>query len=365
MFRDGIRATRAILRQTLNTTKAAGRTLGVDVESVQESIESLPLVKDTFSRAASLSHWVAPDKAPLYKQGAGPHQVGTHQQNFVDPTRGRKIPLTVYYPINEEKEAHSSPVVVFSHGLAGNSKTYRYLGRHWASHGYTVVQPTHVGSDTKAVLTKTPLGTFNRSELIDRTHDVSFALDKMESGELPEEVTRQADMNQVGLAGHSFGALTAEAMAGVNVKDGDKRLKLGDERVDAFVAISGYGDAFPSRLLGLDAGTYDQVDQPILFVAGEKDTLFTLGKGAEVHTEPFHQIATSEAGAVVVGGTRHNDFGQVFGYANKDAADLTRSSTLAFFDAQLKGDSRARSYLVDDLPKVAASWDSQAEYGKS
>ena len=365
MIRDGIRATRGIFRQTLETTRAVGRTLGVDVDTVQETVEKLPLIKDTVSRAASLSQKVAPDKAPLYKQDAGPHRVGTHQQDFVDPTRGRKIPMTVYYPMGEETEAHSSPVVVFSHGLAGNSKTYRYLGRHWASHGYTVVQPTHVGSDTKAVLTKTPLGAFNKGELIERTRDVSFALDKMESGELPEVVTRQADMNHVGLAGHSFGALTTEAMAGVNVKDGEKRLELGDERVDAFVAISGYGDALPTRLLGLDADTYDQVDQPILFVAGEKDTLFTLGKGAGVHTEPFHQTATSETGAVVVGGTRHNDFGQVFGYANKDAADLTRSSTLAFFDAQLKDDSEARSYLVEDLPKVAASWDSEATYGKS
>ncbi len=302
------------------------------------------------------------DAEPAYKQEAGPHGVTTHRETFHDEIRGRKIPMVVYSP--EGVEDGTSPVVVMSHGLGGNSWTYRYFGQHLASHGYTVVQPTHVGSDTLGTLKRTPMLAFGKGELVDRVKDVRFALDLLESGRLPGEVSDKTDLDKVALAGHSFGALTAQAMAGLAVRDKDGAdLELKDKRISAFVAMSPYGDSFPSKWLGLDTESYDRIEQPILYMSGEKDRIFTLGKGPKIHQSPYDRTGTDDKVHLTIGGGYHASFAQVLGAADRNTSELTASTTTAFLDAHLSGDVRAQGYLNDDLARVAKSRDSEALVG--
>lgn len=359
MLKLGIRTLRTATRTALKTTEAVATALGVEeqVEKFQKGVESLPLVKPVTDLAVGAADFVAPEHQPLYKQEAGPHDVGTHRETFVDESRGREVPLTVYYP---EESAEKSPVVVVSPGLGGNGATYRYLGKHLASHGYTVLQPTHEGSDTKAVLTN-PLKSYNQGELADRKADLSFSLDLLSEGQLPDEVSENADLEQVALAGHSFGALTAQAMAGVVTRDGEgQELDLKDERFDAFIAMSPFGDSAPTKLLGMDPQTYDQIDQPIMYISGDKDRALVLGKGVQAHRVPYEQTASKDKYFLEVGGAHHLDFGQVFGLADRNTADMTKSTSLAFLDAHLKGEEPAQAYLADDLPGIARSRDSMA-----
>jgi predicted dienelactone hydrolase len=361
MIKTGIRAARSLVQGANRTTQIVARATGINqqVESFQRSVESIPLAKELKNFVKVAADQIAPEKLPLYKVEAGPHKVGTYKQTYVDETRGREIPLTVYYP---ESPKEDSPVVVFSHGLAANSVTHRFIGRHLASHGYTVLQPTHKGSDTKAVVTRTPLLAFSQQELVERTKDISFSLDLLQDGALPAPITEHADTQKVALAGHSFGALTSQAMAGLKARDEHgESLVLQDDRIDAFIAMSPYGDSAPTQLLGLDTETYDEIDQPILYLSGDQDKLFTLGKGHKVHSMPYQETGSEDKYNVVIGGARHVDFAQVFGWADRDTADMTKSTSVAFLDAHLQGDQVAAAYLADDLAKVARSRDSLAQ----
>lgn len=304
-------------------------------------------------------------KEPAYKADKGDYKVAVSYKTVTDESRQRKIPMVMYYPKGLE-EPGSSPVVVMSHGLAGNSATYQYFGQHLASHGYTVIQPTHVGSDTSAVLTRTPVLTFTQGELKHRVADIKYTLDMVQNKDerLPEALTDSADIKHVALAGHSFGAITAVAMAGTDVVDEHgKKVPVYDRRIDAFIAMSPYGDSLPSHLAGLDVETYDDIKKPMLYLSGSKDGLFTLGKGPHVHTKPFEDTGTDEKYHVVIGGTRHAEFAQVIGLFDRRTAEMTDSTSTAFLDAYLKNDKDAKSYLTDELPGVARTRDSWAFIG--
>ncbi len=308
---------------------------------------------------------VSNTKVPAYKAGDGPYKVSARYTSFVDESRQRKIPMAVYYPKGMTK-AKSSPVVVMSHGLAGNIATYQYFGKHLASHGYTVLQPTHVGSDTTAVLTKSPVFTFTQGELKQRAADIDFTLDLVENKDkrLPKELTDSADMRRVALAGHSFGGITAVAMAGAEVKDDEgNRVPFQDKRIDAFISMSPYGDSLPSHLLGVDVNTYDKINKPILYLSGDKDGLFTFGKGPTAHSGPFQGTGTDDKYHVVIGGTRHAEFAQVVGLVDRKTVEMTGSTSTAFLDAYLKKDKAAKAYLTEELPAVARTRESWAFIG--
>jgi alpha-beta hydrolase superfamily lysophospholipase len=303
---------------------------------------------------------------PTYKENQTPYEAKITRFDFRDETRDRNIPITVYYPENKE-DLDRSPVVVMSHGLAGNSVTYRYFGRHLASHGYTVLQPNHEGSDTKAFVLKPSLDIvsdaarlFSQAELLDRGRDLSFCLDKLEAGSFGKEIGEKIDLENVALAGHSFGALTAQAMAGVAVRDSEgKEIPVEDERFDAFIAMSPYGDSLPTHLLGMDPETYSRMDKPFLSLSGDLDSLFTGREGPEVHLDPFHGAGSPNKYHVVIGNTFHASFAQVFGLLGP-TKDMTCSTSLAFLDANLKNDAEGASYLADDLQKVARTHNSIA-----
>lgn len=301
-------------------------------------------------------------KLPLYKDGSGDYEVATRRFKFLDESRDRKIPLVVYSP-KGLPVGQKSPVVVFSHGLAGNGLTYKYFGRHLASHGYTVLQPTHVGSDTTSFVRRPSINIFSQKELVDRAKDVSYTLDLLENGSLPPEISGKVDLENVALAGHSFGALTAQAMAGVDVKDRQgKERDVVDERIDAFIGMSPYGDSLPTHLLGMDPKSYGDIDKPLLTLSGDHDRLFTGAEGPNVHLDPFNGASSKHKYHLVIDKTLHVSFAQVFGLVGMTAS-MTNSTSLAFLDANLKKDRKAHQYLVEELPKVALSRESQAFVG--
>ncbi|MFA7480424.1 MAG: alpha/beta fold hydrolase [Vulcanimicrobiota bacterium] len=301
-------------------------------------------------------------KLPLYKEEEeGPFGAKIERLEFHDEARNRHIPLVVYHPENKE-QLEKSPVVVFSHGLAGNEYTYRYFGKHLASHGYTVLQPTHVGSSTSSFVKHPGLNIFSRQELVDRGKDVSFALDLLEQGKLPE-VGDKVDLENVALAGHSFGALTAQAMAGVTVTDGKgNEVPVEDDRFDAYIAMSPYGDSPPTRILGMQPETYDKIEKPLLTISGEYDWFMTGIKGPRVHRDTFQGASSVHKYHLEIDKALHVSFAQVFGLVGITAA-MTRSTSLAFLDAHLQGDAAAQDYLLEDLTEVARSHNSDAFIG--
>ena len=75
----------------------------------------------------------------------GPHTVAEFTAEWTDTRRDREIPVRIYHPKDAEGKL---AIVIFSHGLGGSRDGYRYLGTHWAGHGYVSVHLQHKGSDT-------------------------------------------------------------------------------------------------------------------------------------------------------------------------------------------------------------------------
>jgi predicted dienelactone hydrolase len=282
---------------------------------------------------------------------------------------GRQVPVTVLHPLGLPP-AGGFPVVIVSPGLGARPHATRYLERHLASHGYLVLCPTHLGSDWAAVLRRTPLGAFSQREMLTRVSEVSLAYELLAGDQLPDHLRGRADIERVAVAGHSFGALTAHALAGVPIKDpAGQEVSLRDERFRAFVSMSPYGVAFPAQRLGVSQEGYAEIDRPILFMSGDRDDLWTVGRGPHTHLGPYRWVKTPDRYHVLIGNTRHSDFSEVMGLIKRRTATMVNSTTTAFLDwtafldCYLKEDPAARAYLRHDLAVAASHYQSWAFLG--
>lgn len=298
-----------------------------------------------------------------YKAQPGPYPIDLHTQVFRDHTYQREVPITVHYPLGATPEG-GFPAVVISPGLGARTQASRYLEQHLASHGYIVLSPTHQGSDWLAVFRRTPLGAFSRKELQVRVSEVRLAVELLQKGRLPTHICRRADIENVALVGHSFGALTIQAVAGVPVLDAEGlEVPLADPRFRAFVCMSPYGDSFPAARLGMTQEGYQKIERPVLFMSGDRDDLWTVGGGPATHLGPYRWVAAQQRYHLLIGDTCHSDFSEILGHIKRNTALMVNSTTTAFLDCYLKGLPDARHYLRQELPVVASRYRSWAFIG--
>jgi predicted dienelactone hydrolase len=139
--------------------------------------------------------------------------------SVTDPTRRREIPLRVWLP----RDAHPAPVIVFSHGLGGSREGYSQFAQQWAARGYAVVHPQHAGSDDavwKDVRRADRLDALrsaaNVSNFVARAEDVPAVLDALArwNDDPGHPLHGRLDLSRVGMAGHSFGAVTSRQCRG-------------------------------------------------------------------------------------------------------------------------------------------------------
>ena len=104
--------------------------------------------------------------------------------DWVDPLRSRTIPARLHWPANIAPGARV-PLIVFSHGMGGSRRGYRYLGQYWAARGIASLHVQHAGSDS-ALWVGNPLTVVDRlqraaheSEALARVWDLRFALDRV------------------------------------------------------------------------------------------------------------------------------------------------------------------------------------------
>ncbi|MCO6047548.1 hypothetical protein NG895_26895 [Aeoliella sp. ICT_H6.2] len=141
-----------------------------------------------------------------------------------DTKRDREIPLRVYLPASGE----AAPVLLFSHGLGGSRMNNPYLGEHWAGRGYAVVFVQHAGSDETVWRDARPLrrmaamrSAASGENFMLRVQDIPAVLDRLAQWNEGTNATAEAkpltgrlDLQHVGMSGHSFGAMTTQAVAG-------------------------------------------------------------------------------------------------------------------------------------------------------
>jgi predicted dienelactone hydrolase len=279
------------------------------------------------------------------------------EQDWVDAERDRTMPVRLYVPA----VAEPAPVVLLSHGLGGSRNVARFVAEHWASRGYLVVALQHPGSDA-SVWQDEPVA--DRSEALrratgprqfrNRVQDVGFALDHLAVlNQTPGPLEGRANLDHIAMAGHSFGAVTSQAMIGVRYGSDRVSRSLRDDRLDAAILFS---PSVPDLATDLDK-TFADVRVPVFHLTGTEDVVAE-GFGpqdAATRRLPFQHMAGIEQYLLVFDGGDHMVFSGARGRRPGGENDelfhrLICQGTTAFLDSMLRGDESARSWLNTRFP---------------
>ena len=265
-----------------------------------------------------------------------------------DAARARDIPLRVFLPAGREP----APVVLFSHGLGGSREGSAYLGEHWSARGYAVVYLQHPGSDS-AVWQDVPRAR-RRAALEDaaslrnfeaRVKDVPAVLDQLERWNAVRGHALSARLNlaDVGMSGHSFGAVTTQAVSGQRFLG--ELLSYADPRLRAALPMS---PSSPRR--GSAATAFGSVAIPWLLMTGTRDVAAIGQADLASRLAVFPALPPGGKYELVLDGAEHSAFtdralpgDQAPRNPNHHRAILALST--AFWDAYLRGDPAARAWL--------------------
>jgi predicted dienelactone hydrolase len=270
-----------------------------------------------------------------------------------DAARNRDVPVRIYLPANEKPE----PVVLFSHGLGGSRAGSEFLGEHWAARGYVVVFVQHPGSDDAVWKEAAPgerMAALREAASLEnfllRVKDVAAALDQLEAWNKTGPLAGRMDLTKIGMSGHSFGAVTTEAVSGETFPVSGT--KLTDSRIRAAVIFS------PSTRVSTSAErAFAAVKIPWLLMTGTKDTApigpadmkSRLAVYPALHGAPKYQVVLNNAEHSVftdraLPGDREP--------RNPNHHRVILALSAAFWDAYLRGDKDALAWLNGVGPRA-------------
>jgi pimeloyl-ACP methyl ester carboxylesterase len=209
----------------------------------------------------------------------------------------------------------------------------------------------------------------NTQDWPNRPIDIQFIMDSLEQLEVAHpELRGKIDKTNIGVGGHSFGAVTTQLVAGTKPRQlkGPTKENYSDDRPRAFVAISpnGTGPFF-------QADAFAAVQRPLLIISGTNDA----GRNGEQPSwrrEPFDGAGPGDKylGWVV---DAHHSFGGIAGdmgrarqLLDRDAqpserqVEIVARSVLVFWDAYLKEDQQALAQLRQPellFPAAELKWE--------
>lgn len=217
----------------------------------------------------------------------------------------RQIPLRVRLPAGEGP----FPVILFSHGLGGSLDAGTRWAEAWTAAGFAVVHLQHPGSDAslwKGLKGKEALAALRKGmdakQFIARVADVKTVLDAVGSPMMVGNCSMTLlDAGRIGMAGHSFGAQTVQAVAGQQFRTASGLFSVTDPRIKAAIAFS------PAPAIGEpDDSAFGKIAIPFLSVTGSKDALPGLTKVTpKDRTRPFHAMPPGGKYLLVVDGADH------------------------------------------------------------
>lgn len=272
--------------------------------------------------------------------------------DVTDVTRERTLPVRVYLP----ESSKPAPVVLFSHGLGGSRDNNPYLGNHWAKRGYVVVFVQHPGSD-ECVWKNTPLtgrmAAMKKAASLEnhlaRARDIPAVIDALTkwNGEEGHPLKGRLDLEHLGMSGHSFGAGTTQAVSGQTAARG--RVAFVEPRIDASVMMSPSPPA-----LGDPAAAFASIKIPCLLMTGTQDDSPIGNNTPEDRLKVFPHLQQAAAWQVVFDKATHMAFGEreLTGKTHRDPRyhRAILALTTAFWDAELKRDTTARTWLKGKGP---------------
>lgn len=265
-----------------------------------------------------------------------------------DAARQRDIPLRVYLP------ARSAPaaVVLFSHGLGGSREGYAYLGQHWSAHGLVAVAIQHPGSDD-AVWKDVPVAqrmaamrqAANLKNTLARLKDVPAVLDQLARwNQTPgHPLQGRLDLARVGMSGHSFGAVTTQAVSGQ--RDATGRASFTDARIKAAIAMSPN-----SPPIERNPDPFGAVAIPWLLMTGTHDQGVVGEATVASRQAVYPALPAGGKYELVLAGAEHSAFSDRALPGDSQPRNPHHQRAIlalstAFWDAWLRDDAAARAWL--------------------
>lgn len=297
-----------------------------------------------------------------YAADSGEKAVGVIPSTILhDSKRNKDLEVSVDYPIH----GLSYPVIVFSHGYGGSSRTYESLASFWTSYGYVVIRPSHADANVlrdlyeqqsrmsgpagqrrderrernqpreEPAATETARAFVKNAEEMwekerepqwrDRAADISFVIDSLDELEQRfPELRGKIDHARIGVGGHSYGAFTAMLIAGMRPSS-NPPLAVADPRVKAAMAMSPQG---VSDARELTAQSWANVKIPMLYMTGSNDRGALQSEDADWRRTAFVNSPPGDKYFVEIEGARHLSFtGRVSDLAEAFAARDERPRT--------------------------------------
>lgn len=264
-----------------------------------------------------------------------------------DAARNRDLPIRIYLPPAEKP----APVILFSHGLGGSCDNNPYLGNHWARRGYVVVFIQHPGSDEGVWKDKPPgqrMAAMKQAasfdNFISRSKDIPAVIDALTLWNKNKQhpLHDQMELQHIGMSGHSFGAKTTQSAAGQSAAGG--LVAATEPRISAAVMMS------PSPpTMGDAAKAFGSITIPCLLMTGTLDVSPIGNTAAEDRLKVFPYLTHAPAWQVVFDKATHMSFGEREMPGKTKVEERYHKSilalTTAFWDANLKGSTVAKSWL--------------------
>jgi predicted dienelactone hydrolase len=261
------------------------------------------------------------------------------------------LPIDVAWP----GDRPPFPLVVFSHG-SGAIGGYRELLARWASAGIVVAAPVHedalerllprygISELSRDALERNPeifdqLGLGDVRVGLARARDVIDTIEALTA--MPDGTI---DRRRVGVAGHSYGAHTAQLVAGATITGSDGVVhRVASDRVSALTLLSGPG----AGSFGLTDTSWENLSVPLLVVTGSNDR-GPSDEPVEWRCQAFRRSGGDERWLLVVDGADHRLGGIAVPELGGDAAhrELVAAGTTDFWQRHLLSDAAAEERLT-------------------
>ncbi|MBP6782338.1 MAG: hypothetical protein KA152_01000 [Verrucomicrobiales bacterium] len=294
---------------------------------------------------------------PAALRSEAPTAAKTFLFDPVDPSRERTVPVKVYLTPSDSPR----PVVIFSHGLGGSRENSAYLANYWADRGYVAVFVQHAGSDEevwKSVERGERMAALKSAASLQaalaRYADIPFVIDQLEEWNVSPEHTLKGklDLEHIGLCGHSFGAMTTQALMGQRYPMVAKTFL--DTRIDAFFVMS------PSTSRGITPEkAFGHITAPVLCMTGTEDNSpITPETTPESRREVYTALPAGNKYQLIFEGGNHFAFSDTGVFDEKRQAHhhpAIQQISTHFWDAYLKGDAAAKNWLKSATPRTTCT----------
>lgn len=255
----------------------------------------------------------------------------TAQQRVAAPrSDGRLTPLKVYSPVGAVSGC--APLAVISHGAGGSENGYRYLAVALSQMGFMAIVMGHHESGGPAL--RSDMFKYGpkrgvRKLVTDRQAEEARLLDV--GGTLAWAEGKCRPPYRV-LLGHSMGSETVMLEAGAKNMIGVSDPPAGQDRFDAYVALSpeGPGIVFPDQ-------AWTGIRKPLLVLTGTRDQ--ALQGGPRSRQVPWLELPGNAGDCQwmgVINGVTHMNFAGI-GFGSRHVNSLVTQTITAFLDGTRKG----------------------------